>query len=122
MQIALKPELRAEFLWDIFVTACEGGINYWASFELYHHSHGGIPDHEGFIARIVDTEEVKRYEIQQATIENGLRIVLSGKANLRSDLKSSIALASMETDAGYIDAEAADCIVQAGLFGHILYS
>ncbi|MGA2977941.1 MAG: hypothetical protein ABSF77_21795 [Spirochaetia bacterium] len=122
MQLTLKPETKAEFFWDIFVTACEGGINYWASFERYHHSHGEAPDHEGFFAKILDTEEVKRYEIHRATIQNGLKAILSGKVNLRSDIKSSIALASIETDAGYIDADGADCIVQAGLFGHVIYS
>lgn len=120
------PE-RDQFLWDIFVTAIEGGITYWARIDKYHHSHGGsiidTPDLEGFSARIFDTESEKYHDIHRATIKRGLkRFHAKGNPLVNATMLGEILSADTLDGTGEIlDASAADCIVQAGLFGEVIY-
>lgn len=59
------PEDRKAWLHTVFVTALEGGINYWAAVDKYRiwkagsdfDGSGGLADIEGFHAVIVSTED-----------------------------------------------------------------
>lgn len=113
---------REQFLWDVFVTACEGGINYWARIERYHHSTNGKDDLEGFHAKIFDTEEEKRHDIHRATIEHGLKAFQKPGVHINAELRGQILAADVTNGENVtLDAEGADAVVQAGLFGQVVY-
>ena len=54
-----RSEERKDFLHSVFVTAMEGGVNYWADLVEYRWSHGA-PDYkadlDGFRAVIADQD------------------------------------------------------------------
>ena len=98
----LSSEWR-QFLYDIFVTAIEGGINHWARIEAVHHPTEGEP----FNAAI--TVEGEFHTITPDTIAHGL--LLSGRFQRHIVLR----------DSGDIDALDADYIIQHGLFEELVY-
>lgn len=119
---------RRQFLWDMFVTALEGGIGYWSSCNVYHiwriptqPSEG--PDLRGFHATIEDIEDANKvYRIDAEVIQRGLRAIADGRVNVNSDIRAAVLLASRTNgDDGDYDAGVADCVVQAGLFGEVVY-
>lgn len=135
----LTPAQR-QFLHDVFVTACEGGINYWATFENYRWAKPEradlVANLEGFRAEVVITKEADgddnppdRYVIDAATILAGIfawinRTVTWGGQPLDPGPNarvSRVVIAWSHTDAGILDAADADNIVQAGLFGDVVY-
>lgn len=118
---------RKEFLHNIFTTAIEGGIGYWAACEAYHWSLPGADwpddgDLDGFFADIVDFEDNnKKYIINRWVILNGLAKIRAGGVSINKTGLGIILTGDATNDAGDIDAEWADCIVQVGLFGKIIY-
>jgi hypothetical protein len=125
MSAAYSAE-RQQFLHDVFVTALEGGIGYWSVCTAYHwmvKGTDGVPDLEGFYAEIEsdDPGETWKHRITRTTITRGLGAIRGGKVKLCDYLLRSILAADVKNDACEIDAEGADCIVQAGLFGEVVY-
>lgn len=133
---------RKQFLFDVFVTALEGGIGYWFVCSKYHHSipdpdgkgpgsfEGRCEDLDGFFATGHEDGESKRLRINAAVIEKGLYLIRTagsdlneaGKAlHMHHSLRAKVIGAEGVLDACDIDAELADCIVQAGLFGEVIY-
>jgi hypothetical protein len=125
-----RSEARQEFLLDVFVTAMEGGIGYWSACHEYHWEAEDplLPgDLYGFYAKVREwDEENGEYTgdlllINDAVIARGINLILKGEVKLNSEIKDWIAKDSRLNECGMIDACAADCIVQAGLFGKIVY-
>ena len=54
-------------------------------------------------------------------IQAGIDKVKSGAIELNKDILKAILVADVINDAGDIDSDAADCIVQAALFDEIVY-
>jgi hypothetical protein len=112
--IWIELSVSSEFLSDVKITALEGGINYWAkvlSYNKYSREH-----------LIQDLESNDKWYISNAVIFKGLNRILSNpKFQIASRIKQYILNGVMEKDSGHIDAEAADCIVQAGLFNEIVF-
>jgi len=110
---------RDQFLRDIFIIALEGGIGYWAMSLTYNSSK------YNYSSDIVDAETEEEFEegktINRDTIIKGLNKIVSNEIRLNSQLMKDIAAANVTNDAGEIDAESADCIVQAGLFGEVRF-
>jgi hypothetical protein len=123
---------------DVFTTACEGGINYWAGFKSYHwclDNSGSLDkmDYENFEAKIVFFDE-RNYEpvtINREAIERGIDELakrLVGN-DFRLNNYHTIAILELwkivnaEGNLDYLDfdADTADLIVQHGLFGEIIY-
>ena len=114
---------RTDFLASILVTAVEGGIGYWAATQSYAWQQ--TEDRQFTEASV----EVRAFEtgddpadwqaVTLDTIAKGI-VVLKRKA-VPSKFFADLALAVRENDAGYIDADMADAIVQAGLFGTVVY-
>jgi hypothetical protein len=105
---------RNEFLNDIFAIAVDSGIDYWAEIEDCKYT---IP-----IASIRDIEENKKYILNKDVIEKGLNLIVTNPSfNLADYYIKDILFANRNNDAGDIDDIAADAIVQAGLFGEIVY-
>jgi hypothetical protein len=124
---------RQQFLFDVFVTALEGGIGYWARIEKYHwrlpDGHGSLTsddDLDGFSALITEEETGKTYRVDRNVIRKGITALAKGAVTVASQplsehAKSFYALANRTNDAGMLDASDADNVVQAGLFAELVY-
>ena len=101
---------RTEFLTDIVDTAFGGGINYWAEI-----SAGKIReyDEDGPVGEWID--------VTPALIEKGIAVVKDPSFQVRDDILTAILLGDRNSDAGEIDIEAADVIIQAAVFSEIRY-
>lgn len=117
---------RDQALHDIFVTALEGGIGYWSTCSIYHWSTDGEPDLLEFGATIIDTEDLKAKPmvINRALIEKGAARfieVYHDAVNMPYFLQAATCLRYAKWDDLDVDASIADCIVQFGLFGAVVY-
>lgn len=113
-----SPE-RIQFLEDVLTTAIEGGIQYWSEVFIYN------IDGETF-ATIAD--EDGEYNITIDTIAKGIRILTTGDnaghafSMCGMDYWKQFILANKTNgEDGDFDADIADNIVQAGIFGEIVY-
>lgn len=107
---------RDGFVRGIMTTAAEGGINYWA--EVLVQQRKGIWVTSMFLK---DLESGDRHEVTTETVEKGLDLVRSGSVKVGSDILRHVLAGDADDDAGEIDVEGADVIVQAGLFGKLIY-
>lgn len=111
---------RDELYRDVFTTAIEGGVNYWARVAEY----AWAGDPTKFHAVIADVEDGdKAYRVDRSVIAKGLGIVAgpaekSGAGGLAR--QAARAILALDEDVDY-DASDADEIIQAGLFGEVLY-
>lgn len=115
---------------NIFVTAMEGGINYWAGVNNYHWGFDDVDDLDGFSAEVFDDleaemadegEKVKVYTVNRATITKGWRLATT---TFRDTISWSCGKPPVVWNEDYdwdMDASDADCIVQLGLFGDVVY-
>lgn len=116
-----------QFLIDVFCTAVEGGITYWAEIRRYHWTNDpkgnplDHPDVDGFYAIVREEDEEDDLRIDREVIERGVQRILSGDNVVGQWLLDAVQAAADNYDAGEIDADGADAIVQAGLFGEIVY-
>lgn len=126
--------MKDENLFNIFITATEGGINYWADVTKRHTRSDGAEDHVGFRAAVIDAccedafpGKQLRVVNRQTIIDGVTKIatddsVLIGRSLVRKTCRGLLAGGEMEEDAMTdVDAEIADIIVQVGLFGEIVF-
>jgi hypothetical protein len=114
----LDVELSDNDVVEIFITAMEGGIGYWSVADEYKWRHlyadndctQAISLGDDYVLAVLsDTEgeDFKDLELTPAKIKAGVKWVLNNRF-------------------GYnifdIDSDVADVIVQAGLFGEIVYA
>ncbi len=127
------------FVHQTFTTAMEGGVNYWASVENYRwalrDASGALvkdsfgdpcEDYQGFTATLLDNEDedAEPRVVNREVIERGIRAIANGTARTNTKLrKEMLVLVNAPEMAEMLDLDAgdADCIVQAGLFGEIVY-
>jgi len=122
---------REKFYLDILTTAVEGGINYWAQVVRYKwvDPRGGqrADTHAVVIDAEDDDETPKRHDVTLATIRKGINLLRNGGGHHIKpapewfhkkwrDAYAGCGDASWDFDAGD-----ADCVVQAGLFGEVVY-
>ena len=113
---------REEFLDDVIVTAIEGGIGYWSVCHSYKWQ-----DQPEVTAVIQEWDEWEdkaigdKITVDRALIRKGIKQVLSGEADVHKSMVKLIAAANATNDGGDIDADAADVIVQAAIFGTLTY-
>lgn len=132
-----EPTKRQEFLTDILITAVEGGVNYWAQAGGYRYS--GPAKDRGVTLYIDDIDEsdvlldvihdenpddpeqvVTRVTL--ADIEEGIRRILyEDDFKASGQLLVAVLEPSANNDAGEIDAEIADIIIQAAVFGELVF-
>jgi hypothetical protein len=115
-----RSEERKQFLSCITTTAVEGGIGYWAAVQKYRWK-----DREDDVYAAIITDEGQTYLIDNDVIATGIKHILLGdegycKVNQR--ILQTVKEANRENDASNIDAEIADCIVQAGTMNEIVYA
>ena len=103
---------------EIFITAMEGGIGYWAVADNYKWMHLYNDDtyrtaislgDDYVLAVLSDTEgdDFKDLKLTPSVIRRGVKWVMNNRPDL--------------ININDIDATAADAIVQAGLFDEIVY-
>lgn len=122
-----------QLMLDLFTTALEGGIGYWSECSAYHWMIGppsddvtrpSVSDFNDFYADIIEYEPDGdgRHRIDRRTMRRGYDLA-------RGDWRDKIRWSSGEpppwvvhddTDWDF-DAGDADCIVQLGLFGQVVY-
>lgn len=133
---------RVRMLRDIMITAFEGGSNYWAEARNVRRQVGhetAFGGHEGdyisFEVRSFEDRDDARLGrwvlINEAAVERGLRLILDNglrpvvekrnPVSVRRDIWAALALANADPEQADIDAEVADCIVQAAAWGEIVY-
>lgn len=119
--MAVRSVERAEFLDDVITTAVEGGTGYWAVVHAYKWVDLKPGEVYAVIEEIEDPQAPGRHRIDADLIARGIGRVLYPGFRIRADLCELIRAADREADAGLIDADGADVIVQAALFGEIVY-
>lgn len=116
---------RQQFYMDILCTAFEGGIGYWCCVhgDVEHAKNwDNIVDYVALRDCRDDEDESEKFgDITLDTIKTGIERILSGAVGVRSDLIGQVATGNARNDAGEIDSEGADVIVQAGLLNDIVY-
>lgn len=118
-----KTASRAQFLADVIIAAVEGGTGYWAAVSAYRWTDGPASTRATLVLLDDVTGEPgsETYEVTPNTIATGIGKLRTGLVTVNRDLLGLILAASAANDAGDIDADAADVIVQAALFGEIVY-
>ena len=109
---------RNQLIDDLFVTACEGGINYWASVSQYHWTGGEL------LAVIHDMEDDgKTYTVDRKVMSRGYRLAC-GEWRDRlawSTARPPLVVTERTRDEWDFDAYDADMILQLGIFGDVVY-
>lgn len=122
--MAVRSDERKEFLADILSAAVEGGIGYWAQVRDYTWGTDlGLHSLEGPGAFATVQIKVKGgwKKVNADTIATGIIAIKGPDFQVNHDLRGTILAADAENDATELDAEAADAIVQAALFGELVY-
>jgi len=107
------------FLRDLLITALESGINYWCSTLKY--------DFEKVFASVMEHKDRdakdpgKVHEINGLVLTQGCLRIAEPTFKVCDDIRNRVLSSWMKKDIIDIDSEAADVIVQAGLFGEIVY-
>lgn len=140
---AKSPE-RIEFLTDILITAVEGGIGYWSQADGYRWDADRWPYAERGVTLYIPASDVDatdyRLPVGHGLIETwgeetpaytvrvdldaiaaGIGLITSGEAGVHKDYIGDVFAASVENDSGNLDATAADLIVQAAVFGKVIF-
>lgn len=123
---------RDKAYFDVFVTAIEGGINYWAITKGYHwrYDDEDTTDYDGYYAIISDEDEPfdgepQEWRITRATIAKGVTLFYEyaiERDNVGSyQTMAAIALKKGKWDDLDFDADTADVIVQLALFGEVVF-
>lgn len=114
------PSQLNQFHSDILGTAIEGGCGWLEAGEIVKNGDDYIALRHCFDTEDTDT---KFGDVTLDTIRTGINLILSGQVQISPVINQSVlgGVHDMENVGCYIDADAADCIVQAGLFGEIVY-
>lgn len=129
---------RTQFLHDIMITALEGGVGYWSvadrierheddnlwyrSYVLYCSDGGKEALHCG--NGLDDT--CKGHKVSTQTVTRGLALGKqpekdSNKIGWHYSQRKHVILADRENDGCEIDSGDADCILQLGIFGEVIF-
>ena len=122
---------RERFYIDILITAVEGGVNYWATVNGYRWSDGNGKQIANTRAVLIeDTEGEPKHVLNLATIAKGMSLLHKGggfSKNKKVETpewwvkKWRTAYRDCATGDWDFDACDADVVVQAGLFGEVVY-
>lgn len=142
----MRHEIDEAFLARVLETAVEGACSYWADvsaesseesvrnegkrdFDLSDYIEDEVDadrDEEGAIAYTEASFLVSKDPAQGGTLDlqgvaDAIERIVSGEVEVPPAIREIILAAVEDGDASDIDAEAADCIVQVGLFDEIVY-
>jgi hypothetical protein len=118
---------------DVMITAIAGGIDYWgrvtvAEGHLMKLDDPATPDVLDVAFCLVvehepsEGEVLKRKVLNRMVMQAGLDKLLSKGFEINHSILHRIIDGVRDDDAGHIDSEAADVLVQASMFGELVYS
>lgn len=109
---------RTQLYMDVLCTAAEGGVTDWLECGEIVRKNGEYLA----LKKCHDCEDArtKFADITLDTIALGFERLLNLSVKINRDLLDQVAAAWVSNEGG-CDAEAADCVVQAGLFGEVVY-
>ena len=118
-----ENEWSADVELDEFTTAIEGGINYWAEIVAYKW------DRAKWYAEIIEwgagsDSTPGRHRIDREVIRRGMQVLADSKSSRFSGVYCGVVRSGFQaTEAWWdaVDADTADQVVQAGLFGEVVY-
>jgi hypothetical protein len=128
--IKVLVEVDDEFFDNIVTTMLEGGSNYWIKTIQIHHPDGekpkGIPLstwaasalNKGGFVMIQPQDEIKHYRLEMKDLWNGLHRWIESKPG---SVPVVVENGKTTIDAGDIDANDADAILQYALFGILVF-
>jgi hypothetical protein len=109
----MMNESYKEFYEDIIEIALYGGIDYWTL--TYN------PDTREIFYENPEVDKYSSFTLDVELVKKGLEKILEDDFQINREYRNMIMTAIYDTDAGQIDAVCADIIVQAGLFGELIY-
>jgi hypothetical protein len=68
-----------------------------------------------------ETDEGKEYEINVDTVRHGIEKILNGQTKIATRIVLDIQDNLAQNEISAIDHDSVDCVIQAGLFGEIVY-
>jgi len=123
-ELTVTKQYDMQILADTITTAIEGGIGYWSLCTEYkwqdREPHEVLAKVE-IEPELKDEEDEDEYLIDCSVVQRGLKRLLDGSVQIDHTIMGYIHQSLGDNDAGMIDAIAADCIVQAGLFNEVRY-
>jgi len=122
-EFLIKKKVDEQFLRDIAITAIEGGTGYWASVSEYR---ADVAANEiivviHFYEGEDDGDDQQTRKLTLMDIAEGIKRVLNPEFRVGDQIKGCLIQSICSNDAGMADADVADVIVQAALFGEIVY-
>lgn len=122
MATTTRSKERTECLADILITAVEDGcLNTWRVVSCYVHT--PAEDARVLIHEIEDEDTETVHAVGLDTIAKGLGKVERGEdgCKLNSEILGAVMLAQRDNDPSGFDAYSADAVMQAGIFGEVIY-
>ena len=116
-----RSDERIEFLTDILITAVESGIDYWAVVRNYSHERGTVEIAEDADESGVAPDDAEWHFVDVNVIERGLMRIKRPEFQINKTMRGWIVTGDATNDACDIDALAADAVIQAALFGELVY-
>lgn len=128
LQIA-RPQVSVSDLIEIVNYAYEGTVTgYWEvdvlSTKKATLTIGGTEHNYTYAFTIRDyaeSEEGKEYEINVDTVRHGVERILNGEVPINDSLTQQLRDCISEMELPAVDHDVVDCIIQAGLFGELVY-
>lgn len=136
MPVTLSLTISRQFLRDVLCTAVEGGSNYWADFEKAAFENGEyVPEYIG-ITVIESGDEGRtpkspRYRVGLGEMASGMvRLIQGGMhdagqspgtGDCAPSYRAELMHAILVDDAGHVDADLADLVLQAATLKCIRY-
>jgi len=117
VHIEMDVSITQQDIDDIMVTALEGGINYWCRKAKVVGEYLGECASEqisrGGSLILYDAESNDRWELTLKKFLNGVKLYFEQGCHVQVEDNA--------IDAGDIDANDADCIIQFALFGEVVF-
>jgi hypothetical protein len=128
LQIA-RPQVSVSDLIEIVNYAYEGAVtDYWEvevlSTKKATLTIGGTEHQYTYAFTILDqseTEEGREIEINVDTVRRGIEKILNGEIQINDSIRQDIHDNVMSMSLPEIDHHAVDCVIQAGMFGELVY-
>jgi hypothetical protein len=128
------PDLTGAECGDVAITAAEGGIGYWSQIDTYKPDRWAgafqqdgdnieVDDSFVFYELMLDPQDNGTftdgpYRVTPKVIRKGFELAID---KARADLVKRLLTIDRQDWTGEIDSEAADVIVQCGIFGEVRY-
>jgi hypothetical protein len=114
-----RTKARTQQLVNSLIGAVEGGTGYWAYSDNYvwgsDNGIGEVGEGEYASVTLQDMESDERYDVTIDTIELGWDRIMNGEVEVAPYIKQYLIDDNSDSDSD-------DCLVQAGIFGEIIYS